>query len=147
MEANPKTKWVRRLFGAAPWPMALLMVLLTLQVADTLPTRERATKEARNWALAGRRVDARLGVAEAVLVHPAGRVSEAQQLRGLPLICDEGGKRSSIGGSRRDGLWILGNKSLSQRLKKALGRLGHRGTIRYDSVFIHHGWNPEAGKR
>jgi hypothetical protein len=83
--------------------------------------------------------------AAAVLVHRAGRISEARPLAGLPLLCDERHRASRVDKQRSSGLWIVGDEKLDGKLRELLHRLPERGTIRFGEAFIHHAW--DTGKK
>ncbi len=151
MEASSKaTVRVNRTAAPLPRPVAVLCWLLaaaalagTVWLLATVPIGAGGNEG--DWEQVGRRIEGRLGGGELVLVHRAGRISEARPLAGLPLLCDERHRASRVDKQRSSGLWIVGDEKLDGKLRELLHRLPERGTIRFGEAFIHHAW--DTGKK
>ncbi len=128
------------------WFATIATIAASIWVFSLLPTGP-SNQTTHDWDTAANRIQSRLGTAEVVLINRAGMVHQAQPLAGLPLICDKGGKKSRVANSRRDGLWVVGERKLSSKLKKALKKLKKKGTIQFGKVHLIHGWNPPARVR
>jgi hypothetical protein len=138
--------WMDMSVTALWWLATTATVAASVWVFSLLPTGPSGER-VQDWETAATRIQGRLGTAEVVLINRAGQVHQAQSLAGLPLVCDEGGKKSKVSHSRRDGLWVVGEKKLSGTLKKAIKKLKKKGTIKFGEVHLTHGWNPPARKR
>ncbi len=143
---NKKTRWADISIDVAWWLAAAATVSASIWLYSLIPTGP-SKQSAQDWEKATARIERRLGTAEIVLIHRAGLVHEASSLSGLPLVCDGGGRKSGFTVGHRDGLWVVGEKTLSKRLKKALKDLKQRGTISFGKVHLHHGWNRPGGAR
>lgn len=145
-DRNMITRWVDISVNVAWWLATAATVAASLWLISLIPAGP--TQEAgQDWERAASRIEGRLGTAEIVLINRAGKVYQAGSLEGLPLVCDEGGNKSGFSGGHRDGLWVVGDKALTKRLKKALRGLKKRGTISFGKVHLHHGWNQAGGGR
>lgn len=102
-----------------------------------------------DWHDASQRVESRLRPGEMVMFFRTAHAHNARALEGMPLACDTGARGKEFTTVKPAGIWILGNRTLSRKLRALKRKYSNGGSAAYGTVFIHHMWNqrpPESRK-
>ena len=99
------------------------------------------------WTEAAARIQSRIKPGEMILVYPTWKAAAAQPLEGFPVTCDVWRKGPDLHTLNPTGIWVVGKKKRSRRVRKALGQFAERGTISFDDVHILHMWTPKHGRK
>lgn len=122
---------------------ALLCIAGALWLTFYFPAPETET----GWDEAAARVQSRIKPGEMVLIYPTWKAAAAEPLKGFPVTCDVWRKGPALHTLKPTGIWVVGAKKRTRRVRKALREFAERGTISFDDVHILHMWTPVHGRR
>lgn len=109
-----------------------------VEVQDPLPEA--------HWQEAAARVESRIRPGEMVMFYKTAQADNAAALRGMAVSCDTGGRGKEFSSVKPAGVWILGSRKLSRKLRKLKRKYGNGGSAEFGPVYIHHMWNQRPGK-
>jgi hypothetical protein len=101
---------------------------------------------ADDWSAAAARVGQRIRDSEIVLLHPPAHAARTSVLDGLPVACDTGRTGNELQALNPAGIWIVGDRGLTDKLKRLSRTFSNRSSARFGKVHVQHFWNP-SGKR